>query len=49
MREKLGPDDFRLCCQEPQLGWLLDVAWGFDVEVQEETAGVAGLSLQGPT
>ena len=46
---RLGEDDFRLCCQEPQLGWLCDVAWGFDVTVEEESEAVAGLSLQGPT
>jgi aminomethyltransferase len=46
---RLGEEDFRVCCQEPQLGWLADVAWGFDVNVEEESEAVAGLSLQGPT
>jgi aminomethyltransferase len=46
---RLGPDDFRLCCQEPQLGWLSDAAWGFDVQITDESHTVAGLSLQGPT
>ena len=46
---RLGADDFRLCCQEPQLGWLLDVAWGFDAAVEDESEAVAGLALQGPT
>jgi aminomethyltransferase len=46
---RLAADDFRLCCQEPQYGWLMDVAWGFNVEVEEESEAVAGLSLQGPT
>ena len=46
---RFGRDDFRLCCQEPQLGWLSDIAWGFDVTVHEETEEIAGLSLQGPT
>ncbi|WP_227421883.1 aminomethyltransferase family protein [Pacificispira spongiicola] len=41
--------DFRLCCQEPQFSWLNDVAWGFDVEIVDESLDVAGLSLQGPT
>src|SRR3546814_8767920 len=42
-------DDFRLCCQEPQYGWLHDVAWGFEVEISDESEEIAGLSLQGPT
>ncbi len=41
--------DFRLCCQEPMFTWLLDAAWGFDVEVVDESHSIAGLSLQGPT
>ncbi len=45
----LGDNDWRLCCQEPMLTWLLDAAWGFDVAVRDETHSVAGLSLQGPT
>lgn len=46
---RLGADDFRLCCQEPQLGWLYDIAWGFDVAIEDESEAIAGLSLQGPT
>lgn len=46
---RLGPQDFRLCCQERHLPWLLDSAYGFDVEVREETEEIAALSLQGPT
>ena len=46
---RFAPDDFRLCCQEPMFSWLLDVAWGFDVEVADETDAIAALSLQGPT
>jgi aminomethyltransferase len=45
---RLGRDDFRLCCQERHLPWLLDSAAGFDVEVRDETEAVAALSLQGP-
>ncbi len=41
--------DFRLCCQEPMYSWLLDAAWGFDVEITDESHTVAALSLQGPT
>ncbi len=46
---RLGEQDFRLCCQEAQYAWLQDIAWGFDVSVEEESDAVAGLSLQGPT
>ncbi len=46
---RLGPDLFRLCCQERHLPWLLDSAIGFDVTIREETAEIAGLALQGPT
>jgi aminomethyltransferase len=46
---RLGPDSFRLCCQERMLGWLADIAWGFDAEVRDETEEVAALALQGPT
>ncbi|HHZ08678.1 MAG TPA: aminomethyl transferase family protein [Rhizobiales bacterium] len=46
---RLGPDRFRLCCQERHLPWLLDSAIGYDVDIEEETEAVAGLALQGPT
>jgi aminomethyltransferase len=46
---RLSATEFRLCCQEPQLAWLDDVAFGFDVTVADETLDVAGLALQGPT
>ncbi|MCL5778277.1 aminomethyltransferase family protein [Limibaculum sp. FT325] len=46
---RLGADDFRLCCQERQLAWLNDIAWGFDATIADETDDVAALALQGPT
>ena len=46
---RFAEDDYRLCCQEPMFGWLLDAAWGFDVQVIDESDLVAALSLQGPT
>ena len=46
---RLGPDDFRLCCQGRHLPWLLDTAAGFDCTVTDESDSVAGLALQGPT
>ncbi len=46
---RLGATEFRLCCQEHQLFWLLASAAGFDVHIHEETDEITGLSLQGPT
>ncbi|MEI2804836.1 aminomethyltransferase family protein [Albidovulum sp.] len=46
---RLSATEFRLCCQEPQLAWLDDVAWGLDVMVEDVSHGIAGLALQGPT
>jgi aminomethyltransferase len=46
---RLGEQEFRLCCQERHLSWLLDSAIGFTVDIREETEEVAGLALQGPT
>ena len=46
---RLGETEFRLCCQERHLDWLLDCALGFDVAVEEVTWDIAGLALQGPT
>lgn len=46
---RLSATEFRLCCQEPQLAWLDDVAWGFDVTVEDVSHSIAGLALQGPT
>jgi aminomethyltransferase len=46
---RLGKEDFRLCCQERHLPWLLDSAAGFAVEVEEETSAIAAIALQGPT
>ena len=45
---RLGPQDFRICCQERHLPWMLDSAFGFDVSIAEETDEIAALSLQGP-
>ena len=45
---RLAKDEYRICCQERHLPWLLDSAVGFDVEVAEVTEEIAALSLQGP-
>ncbi|MFN0114195.1 MAG: aminomethyltransferase family protein [Paracoccaceae bacterium] len=46
---RLSETEFRLCCQERHLPWLLDSAAGFDVTVADVTDDIAALSLQGPT
>ena len=46
---RLGTHEFRLCAQERHLLWLEDSSLGFEVEIEDVTAGVAALSLQGPT
>ena len=46
---RFAAQDFRLCCQDPQFAWLHDIAWGYDVEIRDESAEIVGLSLQGPT
>jgi glycine cleavage system T protein (aminomethyltransferase) len=46
---RLGSDEYRLCTAELQLDWLLDSKIGFEVEIEEVTAQIAALALQGPT
>jgi aminomethyltransferase len=45
----LAEGEYRLCAQERCLDWLQWSALGFDVEIVDETAAVAGLAVQGPT
>ena len=45
---RFAPSEYRLCTAEHQLDWLLDSSIGFDVHVEEVTAGIAALALQGP-
>ena len=45
----LAPDDYRLCAQERHFDELTDAAFGFDVDIAEETHAVAALAVQGPT
>ena len=45
----LREGEYRLCAQERNYDWLTDSAIGFDVAVEEETAEVAALAVQGPT
>ena len=46
---RFSETEFRLCCQERQLVWLLDSAMGFHVEIEDVTEEIAALALQGPT
>jgi len=46
---RLGETEFRLCCQERHLPWLLDSALGYDIEIAEVSDRIAALALQGPT
>ena len=45
---RFSPDEFRLCCAERQLDWLLDSAIGYDVAIRDVTEEIAGLAVQGP-
>ena len=46
---RLGDDDYRLCAWARALDWLMCSATGFDVQIEDETAQVAALAVQGPT
>ncbi len=46
---RLGESEYRLCTAERQINWLLDSGVGFDVEIEEVTARIASLAVQGPT
>jgi aminomethyltransferase len=46
---RLGPDEFILNAALHQLHWLGEAAYGFDVEIEEVSERICGLSLQGPT
>jgi aminomethyltransferase len=45
---RLGESEYRLCTAEHQLDWLLASATGFEVRIEEVTAQIAALALQGP-
>ncbi len=45
---RLSATEFRLCCAERQLEWLLDSAIGFDVSIADVTENIAALAVQGP-
>lgn len=45
----LREGEYRLCSQERHLAWLKAAAIGLEVSIEEETAGIAALAVQGPT
>ncbi|MDE2304071.1 MAG: aminomethyltransferase family protein [Gammaproteobacteria bacterium] len=46
---RLDETEYRLCAASRQLDWLAASAIGFDVQIDEVTAQIAALALQGPT
>ena len=46
---RLGEDFFRMTAAIPTLHWLQDNAAGLDVEIQDVSAELAALAVQGPT
>ena len=44
-----GDGRYRLCCSGRHAAWFADTAFGLDVDIVDETAAVAALSVQGPT
>ena len=46
---RLAENEYRLCTAEWQLDWMLGSAIGFDVQIEEVTADIAALAMQGPT
>lgn len=46
---RIGENDFRLCAYARATEWLAWNAMGFDVSIEDETADVAALAVQGPT
>ena len=45
---RLSEQRFRLTSALPNLAWLEENAWGFEVEIEDETEQLCALSLQGP-
>lgn len=45
---RLDIDEYRLVTEETHLAWLVDSAEGFRVRIEDVSANIAALSLQGP-
>jgi aminomethyltransferase len=46
---RLGQNEFRMTCADPNLRWLQDNALGLDVSIQDVSENIAALALQGPS
>jgi aminomethyltransferase len=46
---RLREDEFRMTCAEPNLRWLEANALGLEVAIEDVSASIAALSLQGPS
>lgn len=46
---RLGETHFRVTAADPTLHWLQALARGFDVQIEDSSARLAALALQGPT
>lgn len=44
----VGEDEYRLVTEEAHLAWLMDSAEGFRMRVEDVSAALAGLAVQGP-
>lgn len=47
--QRFAEQDFRLTAADSNLHWLCENAYGMDVSIEDESAQVAALALQGPT
>lgn len=45
---RLGDTDYRLTAAEPNFSWLSRLARGFDVTIEDSSARIGALSVQGP-
>ncbi|SDD70622.1 aminomethyltransferase family protein [Ruegeria marina] len=45
---RFAEDEYVLFCQERTYKWLCEIAWGFDVTVQDWQSALCGLAVQGP-
>lgn len=45
---RLGDEEFRLVLRSSNMDWITQAALGFDVQVEDVSATIAGLSLAGP-
>jgi len=46
---RLGESHYRMTAADPTLHWLLALSRGLDVEIEDSSARLAALALQGPT